>query len=164
MKIIKKLLVGLALLIALGSASIYLYLNSLKPDYSANLQLEGLEAPVEVLYDDFAIPHIYAENEADLFYAFGYVHAQDRLFQMEILRRLASGTLAEVFGEAAVPTDKFFRTLNFKAHADIAIEARDSQSPESQGIIAYLKGVNAYLNKGKTPIEFTLAGIPRRDF
>jgi penicillin amidase len=164
MKIIKKLLVGLALLIALGSASIYLYLNSLKPDYSANLQLEGLEAPVEVLYDDFAIPHIYAENEADLFYAFGYVHAQDRLFQMEILRRLASGTLAEVFGEAAVPTDKFFRTLNFKAHADIAIEARDSHSPESQGIIAYLKGVNAYLNKGKTPIEFTLAGIPRRDF
>ena len=89
MKIIKRIAVVAVLIVVLLIGAIYFYLHSLQPKYEANLQLPGLQSEVEVLYDNYAIPHIYAKNEEDLFYAFGYVHAQDRLFQMEVLRRLA---------------------------------------------------------------------------
>jgi len=164
MNLIKKTFTVLALLFILIAGATYLYLHHLKPDYSQETHLEGLSGEVEVLYDDFAIPHIYAKNEADMFKAFGYVHAQDRLFQMELLKRLASGTLSEIFGADAIPTDKFFRTLNFKDHAQMAIDNRDINSSESIGMEAYIEGINQYIKNGKTPIEFTLAGIPKREF
>ncbi len=93
MKLLKRLLLGLVVLIVITSLGSYLYLQSLKPDLDANVSMPGLSSEVEVIYDNYGIPHIYAKNEKDLFYAFGYVHAQDRLFQMEILRRLADGRL-----------------------------------------------------------------------
>ena len=83
MKFLKRISLVLVLIILALVLGIYIYLQSLKPDLNATLNLPGLKAGVEVLYDDYGIPHIYAQNEEDLFYAFGYVHAQDRLFQME---------------------------------------------------------------------------------
>ena len=94
MKIFKKILLGLLVLLVLAGIGIYFWLQSTKPTLDGELQLKGLKAPVEVLYDDYGVPHIYAQNEDDLFQAFGYVHAQDRLFQMELLRRLADGRLS----------------------------------------------------------------------
>ena len=121
MKIIKKVFFTICVLILILAISIFVYLQYLKPSYSSELKLPELKAPVEVIYDDYAIPHIYAQNEEDLFYAFGYVHAQDRLFQMEILRRLADGRLSELFGEPAIESDKFFRTLSFREHAKLTM-------------------------------------------
>ncbi|WP_082391308.1 penicillin acylase family protein [Jiulongibacter sediminis] len=161
---IKKVILGLLALIILGLAGVCAYLQYLQPSYSGELKIENLKAPVEVIYDDYAIPHVYAQNEDDLFRAFGYVHAQDRLFQMELLRRLSGGRLSEVFGEAALETDLFFRTLNFKKHAAEAIADRSPDSSVMRAAEAYIDGVNQYLKNGKTPIEFTLAGIPKAEF
>jgi penicillin G amidase len=166
MKTLKRIIVGLIILLILIATGIFFYLQYLKPNYEGELQLEGLSDKVEVLYDDYAIPHIYAQNEQDLFYAFGYVHAQDRLFQMEVLRRLADGRLSELFGEAAIESDKFFRTLSFREHAKLTIDSvyNDPSSPFVIAANAYVKGINNYIKNGKTPIEFTLAGIPKTEF
>jgi penicillin amidase len=166
MKLFKRILLALLILIVVAGAGSYFYLQNLKPDYNANLQLPGLSAEVEVLYDNYAIPHIYAQNEEDLFYAFGYVHAQDRLFQMEMLRRLADGRLAELFGDKALASDKFFRMLSFREQAKLTLAEvyKDPNAPFVKAAKAYLKGINQYIKAGKTPIEYTIAGIPKTEF
>ncbi|MBP8156719.1 MAG: penicillin acylase family protein, partial [Leadbetterella sp.] len=153
MKTFKKIIFFALGFIILLAASIYGYLAYLKPDLNANLSLPGLKSEVEVLYDNHGIPHIYAQNEEDLFYSFGYVHAQDRLFQMEVLRRLADGRLSELFGEPALESDKFFRTLSFREHAKITIANtyKDPNSPFVKAAKAYIKGINQYIKNGKTP-------------
>jgi penicillin G amidase len=166
MKILRKGLLLVLAILALLAAGIGTYLYTLKPNYSQNLLIPGLKAEVEVLYDNYGIPHIYAQNEEDLFMAFGYVHAQDRLFQMEVLRRLADGRLSEVFGEKALPSDKFFRTLSFREQAKwtIATVYKDPNAPFVKAAKAYLKGINHYIKQGKTPLEFTITGIPKTEF
>ena len=166
MKIIKKVFLSVFILLLILVVSVFSYLQYLKPSYSSELNLPELKAPVEVIYDDYAIPHIYARNEEDLFYSFGYVHAQDRLFQMEILRRLADGRLSELFGEPALESDKFFRTLSFRDHAKVTMATtyKDPNSPFVKAAKAYVKGINHYIKHGKTPIEFTLAGIPKTEY
>jgi len=166
MKWIKRILLALVVIIAMAVLGIYIYLQNLKPDYSATVKMPGLSKEVEVVYDNYGIPHIYASNEEDLFYAFGYVHAQDRLFQMEILRRLADGRLSEVFGEAAVKSDRYFRLLSFREHAKTTIAEvyKDPNAPFVKAAKAYINGINEYVKNGKTPIEFTLAGIPKTPF
>jgi penicillin G amidase len=166
MKILKKILIFLILTVLALVGGSYAYLQYLKPSYQGALLLPDLKEKVEVNFDDYGIPHIYAQNEEDLFYAFGYIHAQERLFQMEVLRRLADGRLSEVFGEAAVPSDKFFRTLSFREHAKLTLDSvyKDPSSPFVKAAKAYIKGINHYQKAGKTPIEFTLAGIPKSDF
>lgn len=166
MRYIRKILLGLLILIVILTIGVFSYLQYLQPKLNKELRLEGLKDKVEVLYDNYGIPHIYASNQDDLFQAFGYVHAQDRLFQMEILRRLADGRLSEVFGDKALPTDKFFRTLSLREHAKMSIDSlyKDSSLPYIKAAKAYVRGLNQYLEKGKTPIEFTLAGIPKEPF
>ncbi len=167
MKWIKRILLSLLVIIVFVAGGIYFYLQSLKPDYNAQIKLEGLKSEVEVLFDDYAIPHIYAQNEEDLWYALGYVHAQDRLFQMEVLRRVGDGRLAEVFGKDALPVDKFFRTIGFRQYARKTIDSVYKTRPDApfvKNTTAYLKGVNQYIKEGKTPIEFTLADIPKSEF
>ncbi len=166
MKIIKIVISTLGGLLLILSVSIFVYLQYLKPTYSSELNLPELKSPVEVIYDDYAIPHIYAQSEEDLFYAFGFVHAQDRLFQMEILRRLADGRLSELFGEPALESDKFFRTLSFREHAKITMAStyKDPNSPFVKAAKAYVKGINHFIKNGKTPIEFTIAGIPKTEY
>ena len=167
MKTFKKIGIGIVALLVLSLLGGWLWLRSLRPDFNAELRLEGLSAPVEVLYDEVGVPHIYAQNEEDMYQAFGYVHAQDRLFQMEVLRRLADGRLAEVFGPDALPSDRFFRTLSLRKQAEWTIKERyDSQpnAPFVKAAKAYIRGVNQYIQQGKTPIEFTLASIPKTEF
>ena len=160
----RKFIWGFLLVLLVLFLGAWFFLRSDLPNYSQELELPGLRSPVEVFYDQYAIPHIYAENEKDVFYAFGYVHAQERLFQMEVLRRLAEGRLSEVFGEAALPTDKFFRTLQFREHAKIALANRPNDGPEMEAAHAYVKGINYFLDNGPTPLEFRLAGIPKKPF
>ncbi|HYM50429.1 MAG TPA: penicillin acylase family protein [Candidatus Limnocylindrales bacterium] len=118
------------------------------------LATAGLRAPVEILIDRSGVPHLYAAGSADLFFAQGYVHARDRFWQMELNRRIARGTLAELFGTAVLDTDRFLRRLGFARHAERDLRQLD---PESRARLdAYTAGVNAYLGHHRAPLEFTL--------
>lgn len=166
MKVLKRILIGLFLLLFVVVVGVYVYLLTTAPTYSGNVTLKGLKNEVEVYYDDYGVPHIYALNEEDAYYALGYVHAQDRLFQMEMLRRAAGGRLSEVLGEDLVKVDKLFRTLGInqfaKEHAQKFLSA-DTASFQ-KAALAYQKGINQFVKTGKTPLEFTIIGIPKEEF
>ncbi|MFC4096626.1 penicillin acylase family protein [Euzebyella saccharophila] len=137
---------------------------SLKPNYSGNQNLSGLSQEVTVHYDSYGIPHIYGANEKDAFKALGYVHAQDRLWQMELLRRIGSGGLSELFGKDLIGTDKFFLALGIDDASKEVVSQLNSQNIGVQLTQAYLDGINQFLDKGPTPIEFYLTGIEKRPF
>ena len=160
----KRSLTALALIVAATSAGAYWYLDGKQPQRSGQLQLSALQAPVLVDYDERGVPHIQAEHELDLYRALGFVHAQDRLFQMEILRRLARGELAEILGSQLVETDRLFRTLGIREHADRYAAQLDMNLASSQALLAYLDGINQFQAKGPTPVEFDLLGIAPRPF
>ncbi|HHC79911.1 MAG TPA: penicillin acylase family protein, partial [Flavobacteriia bacterium] len=111
MRILKKVLKILAVLSIIIVIGLFVFKNSLQPTYNGTLQLASLQDKVDVFYDNYGIPHIYAQNELDARRALGYVHAQDRLWQMELMRRLAAGRLSELFGEKLVRVDKLFSGL-----------------------------------------------------
>ena len=159
LKILGRVLAGLivlALLLALGG---YYYLkNTTLPQTSGRLVTPGLSAPVEILRDTNGIVHVKAANEHDLFFGQAVAHAQDRLWQMEFQRRIGAGRLAEVLGEAAVPTDRFLRTLGaYRA----AAQAYENLPDDLKAIVdAYVDGINAYLaSNPPLPLEFKLLGF-----
>ena len=128
------------------------------PSYDGGEEVSGLDAPVEVVRDAHAIPHIYAESARDGAFAMGYVHAQDRLWQLEMQRRIGQARLAAVVGEPGIETDRFLRTLGLYRVAERNFELL---APETQAIYeAYAAGVNAYLEtrSGLLPLEFQLLG------
>jgi penicillin amidase len=125
-----------------------------------DLAVPGLKEPVEVLRDEWGIPHIYARNTHDLFFAQGYVTAQDRLWQMEMWRRWHEGRLAEIFGPKALEYDVRTRLMMFRGPWDASEWA--SYHPEAEQIFsAYANGVNAFIeqNANNLPVEFKLTGI-----
>lgn len=130
------------------------------PQTEGALRLDGLTKPVEVLRDRWGVPHIYALNEADALFAQGFVHAQERLWQMDFTRRLISGRLAEVIGAAALPFDRAIRTLGFRRIAEQ--EAGRLSEPVQSLTTAYCAGINAWLDIAKVchklPVEFMLLG------
>ena len=166
MKIIKRILLGLIALLVIVIVAVYVFLLTTKPTYSGELKLEGLHAAVDVLYDDYGVPHIYAQNEEDAYFALGYVHAQDRLFQMEMIRRAASGRLSEILGPDLLKVDKLFRTLGInqfaKEHAQKFLST--DTAAYQKDVFAYQKGVNQFIKTGKTPLEFSIIGIPKEEF
>ncbi len=166
MKILKKIFISLLVLLVVAAGGVFLYVQHLKPQYSGSITMQGLNAEVEVIFDNYGIPHIYAQNEEDGYYALGYVHAQDRLFQMEIMRRVGGGRLAEILGPDLVKTDQFFRTLGIAVAADESVKIfnKSELKPWKRGALAYIKGINQYLDQGPTPLEFTLLQIPAEKY
>ncbi|WP_041769605.1 penicillin acylase family protein [Ectopseudomonas mendocina] len=160
----KRSLTALALVIAAAAGGLTWYLHDKQPQRDGELVLGALQASVTVDYDERGVPHIRAENEADMYRALGFVHAQDRLFQMELLRRLARGELADVLGEKLVPTDRLFRTLEIGRHADAYAARLDPDSPSTQALLHYLEGINQYQASRPLPLEFDLLGIEPRPF
>lgn len=154
--IFKITLVVLVLLI-LG---IWVYIESHQPKLRGTVKLTELAKSVDVYYDAYGIPHIYANDARDAYHAFGYVHAADRLFQMELMRRVGSGRLSEIFGPEMKKTDAFFRTIgtNRKAKEDAA---KFEELPDRVKIAcrAYIAGINDYIENGKIPIEYKLLRI-----
>ena len=149
------LVLVLTALVAAAAAGVYLIRRAF-PQASGTLRAPGLQAPVEIARDRWGIPHIVARTAHDLFFAQGYVHAQDRLWQMELHRRTASGRLSELFGEVTLDTDRFLRTVGLRraAAAELAI-----QDPATAAALeAYARGVNAFLetHRGRLPLEFVL--------
>jgi len=126
------------------------------PQASGRIALDGLRGTVEVMRDRWGIPHIYAQNDLDLFFAQGFVHAQDRLWQMEFNRRAASGRLSEIFGPVTLDTDRFLRTVGLRRAAEV--EAAQLDDETKRVLQAYVDGVNAYIasRRGRLPLEFAL--------
>lgn len=164
MNLLKKIGAILLVIVTLLIIIVGVVAYTLKPDYSGKKELANLQQEVKVYYDDYGIPHIYGENEKDAFRTLGYVHAQDRLWQMELLRRIASGGLSEVFGADLIGTDKFFLSLGI---ADASKLTAASVAENDEGVVlakAYLDGINQFITEGPTPIEFHLTGIEKKAF
>ena len=143
-------------LAGLAGGAYYYFMRRPLPKTSGTLRLADLHEPVEVVTDSYGVPHIYAYNEDDLYMAQGYVHAQQRLWQMEFNRRLGAGRLAELFGEVALEADRFTRRLGMHR---AAAEAAHQISAHSRRILeAYTRGVNAFISSHRQnlPVEFTL--------
>jgi penicillin amidase len=145
----------LAVLLALGVGA-YLHLRRSLPQVEGEIVLAGPEAPIEVLRDPHGVPHIFARSMADASFALGFVHAQDRLWQMETSRRVASGRVAELVGPAALPIDRFMRTLGLRRVAAANLARYDAET--RRFLDAYAAGVNAFLaTKPVLPPEFLLS-------
>ena len=133
---------------------------------STTIALPGLNAPVEIIRDRWGINHIYAENEYDLFFAQGYAAARDRLFQFEVWRAQATGTVAEMLGESELERDIGFRLFRYRG--DMTVEMNHYHDRGDRIIPAYVDGVNAYIAETEAdpsllPVEFELLGIrPKR--
>jgi penicillin amidase len=135
------------------------------PSIDGELTCPYLSAPATVVRDEWGVPHIKAKSGKDAFFAYGYTIAQDRLFQMEIQRRLAKGELSEILGEKLLKIDKQFRTYLFRHTAEKILKNEKNIHPRALEFLdAFLAGVNHYLETGPTPIEFALLGIPKRPF
>ncbi len=152
-----RLVLALVALAVVAVAGAYFYLQRSLPTDEGEIRLGGLLRPVEVLRDNYGIPHITASSLEDAIYALGFVHAQDRLWQMEVSRRTAAGRLAEVFGEGAIETDRFLRTLGVRRSAEANFAKLDK---ETRALLeTYAAGVNAFIDtRPVLPIEFWLTG------
>jgi len=137
---------------------VYGWLRASLPGYKADLTVKGITGNVEIIRDSYGMPHIYAENDNDAYFALGYCMAQDRLFQMDMLRRAMRGRLSEILGKDMVGVDKLFRTVTAVKPVD---ELYKDFPPEVvDAATAFAAGVNYYLEtrKGPLPVEFTILG------
>jgi len=154
---VRRFLIILAVLLsgALIAGSIFAFVTVRKsfPDTSGEVRLNALRSDVTVQRDDKGIPQIYADNSEDLFFAQGYVHAQDRFFEMDFRRHVTAGRLAELVGDGALDTDKYVRTLGWRRVAEQEVKLLD---PETTKLVdAYSRGVNSYIS-GKSGSELSL--------
>jgi len=147
---------AVALAIA-GTAAFQVFFRLAVPSYSGTIGVKGLSAPVEVRTDDHGIPHIFAANDEDLFFAQGYITARERMFQMGLTRLAGRGELSTLFGEKTLETDRYFKTLGFYR---AALDEYERISPQTRlAVDAYTRGVNAYLSTVKRlPREYIILG------
>lgn len=164
MKKIKKILFILFLLLVILGIGLCTYIFHLKPKYEGEVKLKNIQKETTVYFDDFGVPHIYANSQKEAMTVLGYVHAQDRLWQMELMRRIASGRLSEIFGSVMLKNDKFFSGLGIEEASEKAIAQLDKNSQSYQLTMAYLDGINQYMDEGVTPIEFQLVGVKKQKF
>ena len=154
-----KIVIAIALLLAALPLAGYLYLRSFLPDYNTTLKIEGLKAPVSIKRNQYAVPFIEARHTDDLYFAWGYVNAQDRMFQMEIIKRIGQGRISEFAGEEALSKDIFLRAIGF---AEIAQRESDTLQPQEKRVLQrFVDGINYYLDTHRRPLYFTLLGLKK---
>jgi penicillin G amidase len=158
MKIFKRVFAGVLILIVLILMAGYFLLTNIKkvaiPDYNKSVQISGLTGEVTILRDTFGIPHIYAENEKDLYRAVGFAMAQDRLWQMDLLRRVTQGRLSEILGNKMAETDLLMRALRIQEKSEKLLAGA---SPEIiEALEAFAEGVNEYIRFNPLPPEFKI--------
>lgn len=159
-RILKKIALLFLVLIAGAVIALFWYRSASQPQVDGTIQLSGPGAAIDIVRDAEGVPHIYAKSTDDAYFGLGFVHAQDRLWQLELNRRIPAGRMAEILGPSAVDTDRFLRTLGVRRNAEAILA---NLAPETRKALdAYAKGVNAFLNKrsGPLPPEFILAGAP----
>ena len=140
--------IGLIVLgIVAGGLGYYVLSRSL-PDYNEDFALRGITAPVEIVRNNSGVPHIFGKTEADVFFALGFAHAQDRLWQMSMLRRTAQGRLSEIFGLRTVKIDELVRRLDLYTLAQQSVAVQDKRTTDA--LVAYSAGVNAWIGQVNT--------------
>lgn len=152
----QKTLLTAANLAGFAAGSYSLLTHRPVPQKSGTVRIKGLHEPVEIITDIYGVPHIYAQNEDDLFFSQGYIHAQERLWQMDFNRRLGAGRLSELFGSIALETDRFCRRLGL--HRSAVAELSRLSEHNMRMLNAYSQGVNTFIeqNAHKLSVEFTL--------
>lgn len=136
----------------------YSYLQTTVPYTIGERVVNGIQAPVSIARNNLGVTKIQAENDNDVFFALGYAHAQDRLWQLELQRRMSRGQLAEVFGKSSVPFDIYIRTLAIHEHAQKSLSTLSEAALAS--LDAYSKGINSFIEEANPlPVEFTLLNI-----
>ncbi len=172
-KIVSRILIGIVIIaLVVGAGGTYYFKSYLPntvapnsfPQIDGEIHLAGLDGPVDVYRDQMGIPHIYATTQHDLFFAQGYVHAQDRFWQMDFWRHIGAGRVAEMFN-SQVDTDMFLRTLNW---GEIAKQEYEALEPEFKAMVdSYTEGVNAYLkdhDKEALSLEYEILGLLNADY
>ena len=159
--------IGLVLVLLVGGVGLFAVhtVRASFPQTSGELQVPGLQSQVTVVRNDLGIPDIYADSLADLFFAQGYVHAQDRFWEMDVRRHITAGRLSEMFGESQVSTDAFLRTLGWRRIAEQEIPLLTDRSRDI--LDAYSAGVNAYLadhSGDQLSLEYAVLGLQNPDY
>ena len=140
-----RLTAGLIVLSVLAAVTVYWLASRSLPNYTDEVMVRGLTAPVEIVRDNANVPHIFGAQDRDVFFGLGFAHAQDRMWQMIMLRRTAQGRLSEVFGAATLDIDKVLRRFDIYTLSVQSVEALD---PKTRGALeAYAAGVNARLDQ-----------------
>ena len=163
----KNILRVFAVMVTMLLSLVYITTQTIAPDYGFDLKSNALEADVEIVFDDMAVPHIYAESEHDALHALGYVHAMERLWQMDLLRRAGGGELSALLGPDMIDNDKYLRTLGMRKTADRTVEQLKGDSENAHivdAMQAYLDGVNAYIASGELPFEYRLINAKPQPF
>ena len=140
-----RIFAGLIVLGVLAVSVAYVFLARSLPDYSEDFTLPGIAEPVEIVRNNASVPHIFGKTDADTFFALGFVHAQDRLWQMTLLRRTVQGRLSEVFGERTVQIDELLRRYDLYGLAVRSVDSQDAATKEA--LTAYSAGVNAWIEQ-----------------
>ncbi len=156
----------LVVILIIGAVSVtgYLLVMRSQPVVEGEVSLQGIKSEVRIVRDNYGVPHIFADNEDDMMFAAGYAQAQDRLWQMDLLRRVSEGRLSEIFGARTLPSDKALRTIGF---ARVAEEIAHDLDPYTRRLLQrYSDGVNALIreNRDNYPIEFVLLDFSPKDW
>ncbi len=161
---LKKIIYTSLIILAIIAITIGVYLFKQTPSYQGNVVLKELNTGVNCYFDDYGIPHIEANSEADAMQVLGYMHAKERLWQMELMRRLAPGRLSEILGEDTLEVDAFFAHLGIEEH-NLKLAQNIQKNNNIYPLIqAYLSGVNQYINTENRPIELHLLGVNPKPF
>jgi penicillin amidase len=154
------ILVVIVIVLGLVAGGGFFYISGKRfPQISGTLRVSGLQGNVTVIRDEWGVPHIYADNPHDLFLAEGYVHAQDRLWQMEFWRRIGAGRLSEILGKSTLGNDLFIRAIGWRRAAEADYKMLDQ---EQRAVLQwYADGVTAFINthQDNLPLEFTILGL-----
>ncbi len=169
-RLIRIAIIVLGIVVVLGivaGGGAYYVMRQPFPESDGLVAVQGLQDEVHIYRDEYGIPHIYANNQDDLFFAQGYVHAQDRFWQMEFWRHIGQGRLSEIAGEATIESDKFIRTVGFNRMAESAVTYYAQEQPEFMAILdAYSAGVNAYINDNRDnlSLHFDILGLVKESW
>jgi len=158
LKVTIGIVVSLIIIFVVGGYIFYHTLTASLPAYNGELKAPSLKSEVKIYFDSLAVPYILAENDNDVAFALGYLHAGERMFSMDLIRRAGEGRLSEIFGEETVPFDMMFRTVGIYR---TAMMIKNKMNPDALKLLeAYSRGVNYYLEemKNKYPVEFDVLG------
>ena len=155
--ILSRFLIWIVLPVLILLVGTYSYLLQSLPQTEGTIKLKGLNSAVKVTRDEYAIAHIEAKTDHDVFFALGYIHAQERIWQMSFMKRTGQGRLSEILGRPSIETDKLMRTLGYYKAAESAVESLDDATRNS--LQAYADGVNTWIGEKHTlPPEFAILG------
>ncbi len=157
---------GVMLMMGVGLffAVLFVELHSRTPNWERRVRHAQIQEKVQLVRDEACVPHIRAQHGTDAYFAMGYAMGQDRLFQMELLRRLADGRLAEIFGEAFASVDQLVRAMQLRAWALHALEELEEDDGMRRALDAFILGINTAQTEEPQPFEFWISRVPSRPF